>query len=106
LDTSGANTIPLGDAGKDQHVTRHVVQVLGTWTGTLIFEGTLGIPGTGTYVTVGYTTPADPSTVVTAGTFTANGIYNVLADGLTDVRIRVSVTGSGTATFLDTPLSG
>ena len=100
-----ATYVSLGDASSNR-VCTHVVQALGTWTGTLIFQGTLGTPGTGTYVTVGYVTPDDPGTVTTAGTFTGNGVYRVQADGFSDVRIKVSIEGTGTPVFLHRPLFG
>lgn len=103
--TNTATSVSLGDASSNRICT-HVVQVTGTWTGTLIFQGTLGTPGTGTYVTIGYVTPADPGTVTTAGTFTANGVYRVQADGFSDVRIKVSIAGTGTPVFLNRPLFG
>jgi hypothetical protein len=90
-----ATFISLGDAGQGKVCTM-VVQITGTWAATLIFEGTLGTPGTGTYVVLGYTASTDRGTVVTAGTTTANGIFYVIADGLSDVRIRPSIEGTGT----------
>lgn len=103
--TNTASTVRLGDGGT-RTVSTEVVQVTGTWTGTLIFQGTLGTPGTGTYATAGYTTLADPGTVVTTGLFTANGVYFVRTDGLSDLRIKVSIAGSGTPVIMSRPLGG
>jgi hypothetical protein len=104
--TDVATYISLGDAGEAKICT-HVVQILGTWSATLIFQGTLGASGSGTYVTLGYVASTDPGTVVTAGTFTANGIYKVQADGMTDVRIKVSIAGTNTSlVVLDRPIYG
>jgi hypothetical protein len=102
--TDVATFVSLGDVSANCICT-HIVQVTGTWTGTLIFQGTLGSTS-GTYVTIGYTTPADPSTVTTAGTFTANGVFRVIADGFTDVRIKVSIAGTGTPVINDRPIVG
>lgn len=107
FDITGTSTrISLGDASNDK-VCTHVVQILGTWSATLIFEGTLGTPGTGTYVTLGYTASTDPGTVVTAGTFTANGIYHVISDGYSDVSLRASIAGTQSSlAILDRPIFG
>lgn len=68
------------------------VQVTGTWTGTLVFEGT--VDGS-TFATL--SAVASGSANQNATTTTANGMWEVTCPGLSSVRVRCSVTGTGTA---------
>lgn len=106
--TSTASTVQLGDAspvGAEAKICTHVVQIVLT-DGSLIFQGTLGTPGSGTYVALGYVSVADPGTLVTTGIVSASGIYKVPADGLSDVRIKVNGAGTVAPTILDRPIYG
>jgi hypothetical protein len=105
LTSDDTTAVSLGDAS-DNRVCTHCVQITGTWAATLIFEGTLGGPEPWTYVTLGYTPSTDRGTVTVAGTFTANGIYYIIADGLKDVRIRPSIEGTGTPVILLSSILG
>lgn len=71
------------------------VQITGTWTGTLVFEGS--IDGGANY----FLTPLVPieksSTTTTANTVTANGQWSGDLTGYSHFRVRCSVTGTGTA---------
>jgi hypothetical protein len=78
------------------------VQITGTWTGTLAFEGTwmghggTAYPGSATYVGILSTpTNSDTRTLTT----TSNGVFFVELSGARDFRIRES-TGSGTGTAI------
>ncbi len=69
------------------------VQITGTWTGTLIFEGS--VDGGTTY----FTTPAQAigSTGAIVTTTTTNGQWWLNITGFSHFRVRCSVTGTGTA---------
>lgn len=68
------------------------VQITGTWTGTLQFEGT--VDGT-TYFSLNGVVP---TTAVVATSTTANGNWQVNVGGLRNFRVRASAVASGTAT--------
>src|SRR5579871_1785087 len=68
------------------------VQITGSWTGTIIFEGTND--GTNWFSLQALT----PTTGVLSSTITANGNWYISSAGLAQVRTRCSVTGTGTAT--------
>ncbi|MBK9156740.1 MAG: hypothetical protein IPM11_01190 [Micropruina sp.] len=70
------------------------VQITGTWTGTLVLQGT--IDGT-TWVTVGGTPFVNVNTRAAAANITANGIYQFDASGFMKSRITASAAVTGTA---------
>lgn len=71
------------------------VQVSGTWTGTLVFEGSQDNGSTWTSM------PAfGVSTLLQVSSVTANGNYFVIVGGYTNVRVRASSLSSGTANVL------
>lgn len=80
--TVGLDTHTLGAAG---------VQVTGTWTGTLTFEGS--VDGT-TYVAMAATPVVGGSTVSTT---TANGLWRCNVAGLQAMQVRGSAAMTGTA---------
>lgn len=68
------------------------IQITGTWTATLQFEGSLD---GGTFVALS-AVPTDSGTTVTSTT--SNGVWRASAGGLAHVRVRMSAYTSGTAT--------
>lgn len=70
------------------------IQISGTWTGTIVFEGSID-SGT-TWVAI----PARVvGTVYTLSSVTANGMFDVDTSGLTSVRARATAAVTGTATI-------
>jgi hypothetical protein len=87
------NTPGVGNTvGVDAHTYGVAgVQVTGTWTGTLTFEGT--VDGTN-YVAMAATPGVGGSTVSTT---TANGLWRCNIAGLQAVQVRGSAAMTGTA---------
>ena len=73
------------------------IQVTGTWTGTLTFEGS--VDGTN-FIAIGAKPVATDATPVT--TTTGNGIWAVNVAGLSSVRARgtAAITGTAVVTIL------
>jgi hypothetical protein len=99
---ASVTTASLGDAAADG-VSWFVVQIVGTFVGTVGFTGT--VDGTNyktlAFVTVGSTAPGTPVTSITAP-----DICKVDANGLTDVKVNVSAYTSGTITYFARPTRG
>jgi hypothetical protein len=88
LTASGGNAVAL--AGAHAYAVAGV-QVTGTWTGTLTFEGTAD--GT-TYVAMAATPVVGGASVSTA---TAGGLWRCNIAGLAGMRLRGSAAITGTA---------
>lgn len=86
---SGAATGSIGVVS-DAVACLVTFQLLGTWTGTVTFQGT--VDGTN-YVAIQATNLNTGSASTTA---TANGLYRVDATGLTDFRCNFTTPTSGT----------
>lgn len=71
------------------------LQVTGTWTGTITFEGS--VDGTN-FVTIGLFPAATPTASV-ATTCTANGVWTDFIRGYKAIRGRFSTASSGTPTI-------
>lgn len=67
------------------------IQITGTWTGTITFEGTID----GATYTPLNMTPSDSGTAVTSTT--ANGVWLGSCGGLAIVRARMSAAPTGSA---------
>jgi hypothetical protein len=74
-----------------------VVQVTGTWTGTLSLQVTVS---SDVWVTVGSATFANAATRGVGTTITANGIYQFDVSGYTSVRVTATAAMTGTANML------
>jgi len=75
-----------------QGVATAAVQITGTWTGTVIFEGS--IDGSTFFTAPGQAIGGAGALVSTA---TANGQWQIDIGGFSAFRVRCSVTGTGTA---------
>ena len=69
------------------------IQITGTWTGTIQFEGTTG------GVTFDPINGVFSSSSVPAPTATVNGTYRITPGALASIQARMSVFGSGSATI-------
>lgn len=87
--TSG-NTVTL--AGLNGHGTA-AIQITGSWTGTVVFEGS--VDGS-TWSAIYLSQFGSANQQLTSAT--ANGMWQAPCAGLQSVRVRCSVTGTGTAT--------
>lgn len=88
--TSATNAITL-NLGTGQETV--YLQITGaTWTGTIIFEG--NVDGSNWFSVPGVV----PTTGAAVTTTTANGQWQISVAGLASVRIRVSSTGTNSAT--------
>lgn len=88
--------IPTAGSVQSQALNGHasgLVQVTGTWTGTLAFE--LSADGGTTWVS---TPMRNKGTVFTVGTVTANGIFYGDVSGASHFRVRSTAAMTGTAT--------
>jgi hypothetical protein len=92
-------TLELGDGSSD-YASMIGVQLTGTWTGTVTFQGT--IKGD-TWVNV-LAVPSDSTTAAT--TATANGVYRVDATGLSGIRLNGGAGGTGTVVAYARPTLG
>lgn len=70
------------------------LEVEGTWTGTLVLEGTASPDGDGAYVALSIT-PLNSATPATS--LTAVGQWRADMSGLLRVRVRATATITGTA---------
>lgn len=86
--TVNGNTIEATITGGRPAV---VAQIYGTWTGTLVFEGSVDSGSNWDLIYV-----YNQSTVVTSTT--GNGLFQVSAAGFTNIRVRASTSIIGTAT--------
>lgn len=87
--TNTANAVTLSSINNGNGAT---VQITGTWTGTVIFEGSAD--GTNFFSNPMQSVNGTGALVTTA---TANGQWQGDIAGFTSFRVRCSVTGSGTA---------
>ncbi len=96
-DSTLSNTVAMGSTSNAQTISdfngRNTVgiQITGTWTGTLIFEGSVNATDWFTVSAL----PIGGTTVVT--TATANGQWQADVSGFSDFRVRCSVVGTSTA---------
>ncbi len=109
-----ATSARLGDTGGSPKIVgRWIVQLSGTWVGTVLFEGIVRDTADGanpltlasnkyalTFQDVALTTQTAGAT----GT-TANGIFSVVADGM-NVQLRCSAYTSGTIVWNAVPVAG
>jgi hypothetical protein len=87
--SSTANAVTLSGLNADATLG---VQITGTWTGTVIVEGTLDGSNWFALPILSFA-----GVLTAAGTTTANGQWQAEMSGLASVRARCSVTGTGTA---------
>ena len=71
------------------------VEVFGTWTGTLVFEAQVGASGTWTTIN-GIPLGGGPRVSI----ITANAVMELIGAGITTVRVRCSIIGTGTASVV------
>lgn len=83
--------VDLGDAS-EKFAGTLVVQLTGTWTGTITFQAS--IDGS-TYISV-LATPIDSSTAVTSPASGATGIWTIDATNLQKIRVNCTAGGTGT----------
>lgn len=85
---AATNTVVFDMAGAPSAI----VQITGTWTGTITFEATVGTAGNWTSLVV-----TRQSTYALGSTTTANDTYVVANPGYSQIRVRMSSYTSGTA---------
>jgi hypothetical protein len=76
-----------------------IIQVSGTWAGTLTFEGSMDGTNWSVWTVV---SSAAISHITAASTTTTNGLFMHETYGLSRIRVRFSTYTSGTATVLIT----
>jgi hypothetical protein len=94
--SSTANVLAQTIAGQ----STIAVEVTGTWTGTLIAEALIG----STWVGISLTPIGIGLSSVSS--ITANGVFELIAGGKTQIRLRCSAVGTGTANVLYVLTSG
>lgn len=102
---SSSQTVTLGRAS-DRTIASWVVQLSGTWTGSVAFRGNVAGAGLSTADRQPIPYKPTPTGTLTTGltSVTANGIYTVVCDG---VELDVDFTwGSGTMVLNATPVFG
>ncbi|MCK5316326.1 MAG: hypothetical protein KAJ55_00350 [Anaerolineales bacterium] len=93
--TALADTVEVGTTN-DRQGSAAVIQILGTWSGTITFECKQKTAATwASIIAVKADTDARATTAVSTTT-EANGVYRCVSDGL-DIRARMSSYVSGTA---------
>lgn len=70
------------------------IQITGTWTGTLTFSTSIGTSTNSTFVSA-LVTPVGSTTPVT--TTTGNGVWSIPVAGFAQVKVAVTITGTGSA---------
>jgi hypothetical protein len=100
--TAAAQTVDLSDL---QGCANVAIQTSGTWSATLVIEGT--VDGTNWVSVSGLPINGSPTGSL-AASFTVNTVWFVPASGLTGVRVRCSAYTSGTAvvTLQGAPAAG
>lgn len=81
------------------------IDITGSGTWTVVFEGLKGAPGTATWRQVPYTDDSSPTTVATTSV-TSEGSFTIANLGYTAIRVRASSYTSGTPVVSLTPSAG